>query len=245
MNPFTKVRNTALKIGTLFLRKTKIPLVYNQNIAPTLPRTAANYNGVLVYGARLFDSIIPWRTRDEPYYESAMVASLKKSVLKGDEIVIVGGGWGVTAVKAAQKAGSSGEITVYEGSINQIRMIKETLGMNNIPSKVTLIHSIVGPAVELHGDASDASPISPEELPKCDVLELDCEGSELQILKDMQIQPRVILVESHGMNGAPSSEIEEILEKRDYSIKNKNVAEERMRDFSIDNDIFVLTAEKK
>ena len=39
--------------------------------------------------------------------------------------------------------------------------------------------------------------ILPEELPSCDVLELDCEGSEIDILRRMVITPRVIIVEIH------------------------------------------------
>jgi hypothetical protein len=47
--------------------------------------------------------------------------------------------------------------------------------------------------------------ISPAELPECDILELDGEGAESLILRNMTIRPRVIAVETHGVYGAPTS----------------------------------------
>jgi hypothetical protein len=38
--------------------------------------------------------------------------------------------------------------------------------------------------------------VTPAELPECDVLELNCEGSEIGILRNMTIRPRAIAVET-------------------------------------------------
>jgi hypothetical protein len=47
--------------------------------------------------------------------------------------------------------------------------------------------------------------LPPSELPPCNVLELDCEGAEVEILREMNIQPRVILVETHDHFSAGNS----------------------------------------
>jgi hypothetical protein len=78
-------------------------------------------------------------------------------------------------------------------------------------------------------------------LPECDVLLLDCEGSEIGILEKLTVQPRVILVESHGMYDSPSQEIEELLKRQSYSIKSKEPAVKES-EFCCDNDIYSITA---
>lgn len=60
----------------------------------------------------------------------------------------------------------------------------------------------------------------PSQLPPCDLLELDCEGVEVEILRGMIIQPRVILVETHGMYGAPADLIASLLEQRGYAVSD-------------------------
>ena len=39
------------------------------------------------------------------------------------------------------------------------------------------------------------------------MLELDCEGAEVEILRELTIQPRVILVETHVLYGAPTDSL--------------------------------------
>jgi hypothetical protein len=56
----------------------------------------------------------------------------------------------------------------------------------------------------------------------------------------MNIQPHTILVETHGMHGAPKSEVEHRLDAINYEITNRGVAEARKREFCIDNEVYVL-----
>lgn len=71
---------------------------------------------------------------------------------------------------------------------------------------------------------------------------MDCEGAEIEILENLTIRPRVILVESHGMLDAPSSEIEELLNELSYSVKSKEIADRGLEDTCLEYDIYSLTA---
>jgi hypothetical protein len=82
--------------------------------------------------------------------------------------------------------------------------------------------------------------VHPSELPSCDILELDCEGAEIGILRDMTIQPRVIAVETHGFLGAPTSAARELLEARGYHVQDLGWAEPRVLNACVENDIRVL-----
>lgn len=245
MNYFSKAIGVLRKEGPFELFRRGIPFVYNQHIAPLLPRTTAVYNGVEVKGARYFDSLLAWRDKDKPHYESGIVSGIENHVKPGDSVVIVGGGWGVTAVKATQTVGSSGKVMVYEGSAKETNHIRDTLRANNLSDRVNIIHSVVGPMISLRGDAGATNHTSPEDLPECDVLELDCEGSEIEILENLLIRPRVILVESHGMLNAPSSKVEGLLEDMSYSIKSKEVADKGLEEFCRENDIHSLVAARE
>lgn len=242
MNYFTKAIGALRRGGPFALIKKGIPFIYNRHIAPFLPRVNAEYNGVDVNAGRWFDSFLPWRMKNKPNYESGIILGIEEYVEEGDSFVIVGGGWGVSAVKAAQKVGPSGQITVYEGSLKQVKNVNETVKINNVSDRVEIIHGIVGPNISLRGESRDATQFSSEELPNCDVLELDCEGSEISILENLNIRPRLIIVESHGMNDAPSSKIENLLGDLSYSVKVNKVADEDQRKYCKENDIYTLTA---
>jgi hypothetical protein len=69
---------------------------------------------------------------------------------------------------------------------------------------------------------------------------LDCEGAEVEILRELVIQPRAILVETHGLNGAPTDLVASLLEKRGYVVSHRAVAEPRLADHCTRYDIRVL-----
>ena len=62
------------------------------------------------------------------------------------------------------------------------------------------------------------------QLPPCNVLELDCQGAEVEILRELVIQPRVILVETHELYGAPTDLVASLLKRRGYIISNRGLA---------------------
>lgn len=152
---------------------------------------------------RLFDRIRPRRDTPEHLpFESALASTHRRATRPGDAVVIVGGGYGITTV-AAVRAGAS--VTVFEPAADRLAAIRETLRLNDVdPEAVTLRRSAVGKlnpheAAEKGLEVEDVSIVNPADLPPCDVLELDCEGAELQILRglDPASLPRVVAVELH------------------------------------------------
>lgn len=248
MKTLSKALRVLREDGASELIKKGVPYVFNNSIGPLLlSRPTVSYNGVDVNTAQYFDSVTPWRQENRPYYESGLISGIEEYVQEGDNVVIVGGGWGVTAVKAAQNVGSSGKVTVYEGSQREVNRVQETTKINNVSDRVDVIHGIVGQKISLRGEGEGekATHISPNQLPECDVLELDCEGAEIGILENLTIQPRVIMVESHGMYDASSSRVEELLNDLSYSVKSKEVADRGLEEVCVDDDIYSLAAVKE
>lgn len=116
----------------------------------------------------------------------------------GERVVIVGGGDGATAIRAAKRVGRSGSVMIYEGGDRAARLLEERLASGGVDSICSVHHAIVGPEIDVYGgDAAHALTVAPEDLPDCDILELDCEGSEIDILRSLTIRPRAIIVEIH------------------------------------------------
>lgn len=198
------------------------------------------------FGEGFFYSIFPERQRqDIPDYESGLVSGIHSHVKPGDKAIVVGGGLGITAALVALKVGKTGSVVCYEGNEDSIPLIQLTLKKNGVLNRVRLERAIVGPSIGVYGDNNATSVVDPKDLPECDVLELDCEGSEKVILREMTISPRVIIVETHGFLGSSSAEIEEILKSRGYEVKSLGPAEARVADFCIENDVMVLEAVAK
>lgn len=187
--------------------------VYNRFVRPHLPYKLSTHNGVTVRGAKLFDF-----TDRFPEYEAALIDALRESVAEGDDVVVVGGGFGVSSVVAANQAGEEGSVVTYEGGSNQYKLLLESLELNDVSDLVTVEHAIVGSAVSLFTPSGDADTVEATELPACDVLEMDCEGAELEILRDLEIVPHTIVVETHACFGAPEKDVRAELDRLGYDI---------------------------
>ena len=166
-----------------------------------------------------------------------------------DEVVIIGGGFGVTTVHPARQVGGGGLVTVFEGGqiASHVRRVAQ---LNDVDDVVTVEEAIVGDPTNLYqGMADDAEVIDPADLPACDVLEMDCEGSELGILEGMQIRPRVLIVELHptmydAQNVAPVELIEEMGYEMVYwsTQTGEQMSEAEFRDRLADGCLDVLAA---
>jgi hypothetical protein len=108
-------------------------------------------------------------------------------------VTIVGGGYGVSTVVAARHAEA---VTVYEGGAEWAMKVDQTASTNEVSDRVIVRNEVVGEANDVYGETM-GNVIPPEQLPECDVLELDCEGAEEEIINDMGLSPRVIIVEMH------------------------------------------------
>lgn len=230
--------------GVLSLLKRSLQYGYNSFIRPLLPTVNADYNGVKVPNARLGDRFSPWHTVDVPNYEGALVAGIREHVQPRERVVVVGGGWGVSTVSAAQKVGPKGQLDVFEGSEDAIENVRATVHVNDVAPWVNTHHAVVAQAHSLRGESGGATEVSPSDLPECDVLVLDCEGAELEILDELSVTPHTILVETHGMLDAPESAVVDRLTEQGYNVINREVAEARVREFCLENEIFVLTAKR-
>ena len=182
---------------------------------------------------------------DEPDYEATLVAGLSETIRPGDSVVVVGGGLGVTAVVAALRTGPSGTVQCFEGSKQYVRLVQQTAARNRI-TNINVHHAVVAKLILVYGSGSDLGPVlPPSQLPPCDVLQLDCEGAEVEILRELTIQPRVILVETHGVFGAPTELVASLLEKRGYVVSDRGVAEARYTEYCIKTDTRVLLGLQK
>jgi hypothetical protein len=52
--------------------------------------------------------------------------------------------------------------------------------------------------------------VRPQFLPQADVIEMDCEGAELEIIENLSIRPRVITVETHSNHDDVLNALEKI-----------------------------------
>ena len=222
---------------------------YRSLLRPLCPRNRIILAGIETGECRMiFDKFLvnhggPW-TFDNPDYEAGLVTGIHEFCRKGDRIVIIGGGVGVTCVIGARTAGESGSVICYEGSWRQIERIKETALINRV-ANVDIVHGIVGENMGVYGDVgSHGELVSAKNLPDCDMLEMDCEGAEGMILDQMNIRPRVILVETHGHLGTPSHLIRNKLEILGYSVSDLGVAEPCVSSFCEKNDVRVLAAKR-
>jgi tRNA A58 N-methylase Trm61 len=120
-------------------------------------------------------------------------------VERGNQVVIVGGGWGLSTVTAARSVGKEGSVVRFKSSESAVRNVEETVHLNDVSERSVIRYAIVSHAYSLRGEKGKATIVSPEDLPECDVLVLDCEGVEKEILEEMEIRPRVLIVETHGM----------------------------------------------
>lgn len=175
----------------------------------------------------------------QPDYEPALLEGLTRAVQAGDRITVIGGGHGITAVHAAKLAGAGGSVICFEALAERIDDIERSSFRNGVAHQVEVRHAIVSALFDIQGTpATDI--VQPEDLPACDVLELDCEGAERLILKAMNIRPRAIIVETHGVYGAPTAIIRSQLEGLSYSVTDLGFAEPRLAEVCLRHDICVL-----
>lgn len=219
-----------------------IKYLYDTFLRPYLPYKICVRNGVAVRNVtKLFD-----QTDIYPEYEEGLISELRKAVTTADSVVIVGGGEGVSSVVAAEQVGPEGEVITFEASIDQFEIASETISLNCMDQRATIKHALVGPNIQTIGDMGEPETIQPSDIPACDVLELDCEGSEIEILRNMTINPRTIVVETHGGLGSPEDAVREELSKHNYKVISKSPHGFPMtEDQSSREGVFILRAIKK
>lgn len=212
---------------------------FEQVIRFYLPRRGyVTYNSVAVEEKRLGDDAIgllssEYRYRDRPEYEGPYVAAIREYFTDGDAIM-VGGGMGVSIV-AAVKSNQQGEITIYEGSSEQVKNVERTVALNDISSRVTVIHGMVGEQHSVRGTVGNATAVTPDELPDADALFVDCDGCEFSILSSLSNWPKLLIVEHHAVENQgervveyqPAS-IKEVIQSNSYEIVDETVIDHHL-----------------
>lgn len=186
--------------------------LYDRTVRPVLPRKIGMFAGVALRQPRLFDA-----TDTFPHHvKRDLVEVTRAGVNYGDRVVVVGGGVGVSAVVTARLVGPSGHVDIYEASADFIPTIRETLRLNAVEDYASVHHAIVAEARDVYGSVGDAETVLPASLPECDVLQLDCEGAELPILRGLDDHPDTVVVETHPRLGASTEDVREVLTNRGY-----------------------------
>jgi hypothetical protein len=190
-----------------------LKLAYNF-IRPLIPTTYAEFNDVRVKDVKLFD-----QTKSFPEYESKLCNQIENFIQEGMNTTIIGGGRGVSTVHAARAVGDTGTIKIYEGSREHVELVTDTIQTNNVSSRVDIRHAVVAADISVYTDTEGVKRINSADLSVTDALVLDCEAAEIAILSEMEIEPNVIIVETHDrlVPGATAA-IRHILENREYEI---------------------------
>jgi tRNA A58 N-methylase Trm61 len=186
--------------------------IYYKTIRDYLPRKIGILNGYPARARRLFDAkdIIP-------DYEAELVQAIKKTVKPEDMVIIVGGGYGISSVVAAEKAGPNGSVIIYEPDPERYEIVHETLKINDVDGELNQM--FIGKPIDLNPQ-SGTDNLQPSQLPECDVVVMDCEGSEVDVISRMEICPQRIIVETHGCFRKPTEETVDALESKSYTINN-------------------------
>lgn len=221
--------------------------LYRKTLRHVMPGLGqARFGGVTVgekkrWGDALLTRHFPFAgLGDIPLWEGGLVAAIGQHVRPGDRVVVVGTGSGVTAVHTARAVGATGTVTCFEGSLGSLAETRATLALNELPVAIGLRHAIVARNIGVYGATGGAETVSPADLPECDVLQLDCEGSEIEIIRGLVHRPRCILVETHGFLGAATMAVERLLVDRGYRVARGGLAEPRLPEFCEARDIMVL-----
>jgi hypothetical protein len=246
-----RIALVARESGPIGLVKRVTASVYRHRIRPRLPIAGAvRYGGVPVAiepQRRWGDGAVPatWtpeEARDVPDYEAALLVGLRRHVRAGDRVTVVGGGVGVTATFAAMQAGPAGRVVCYEGGAEGAEVVRRTAALNGVTERLEVRHAVVARALSVYGTGPYGDVVPPADLEACDVLELDCEGAEAEILREMTIRPRAVLVETHGLYGATTDLVAGLLRGLGYRVDDLGVAEPRLRAQCEQYDIRVLEA---
>jgi len=206
-----------------------------------LDRQPATFNEVAVLAKSVLNQLL-LISPNRPTYESGIVNAVQSHVKSGEDVAIVGGGWGVSAVVAARMVGSTGHVLVFEGAERNVRRVHETNEINSVSEIVDVEHSIIGPAISLNGNPGQSDRRDPSSIPSCETLILDCEGAEIPILEGIKTRPRLIIVETHGMFNSPKQMVMDTLQDIDYEIIEVAIADDSKQVLCEKNDIHVLVA---
>lgn len=131
--------------------------------------------------------------------EKAIISFHEHIYNPDDSVLIVGAGEGISMIYNL-KRNRRKRIVVIEGSLDQINIAKKNAKVNGIKKeKYQIKHGYMGNTNGIYGLKTGFSEVkfNINDFKYIDILELDCEGSEVEILESMNIKPKYIIVELH------------------------------------------------
>jgi hypothetical protein len=200
-------------MGVLIWKILKI--AYANILRPVLPYTTIDVNGVTVEDAKLLDKFFSYDLREN--YEQKNIEALDAVTGNDDDILIVGGGLGVTAVHAARN--TTGKVNVVEASESQSKTCRQTVKLNGVSNKVQVKHGYMGEKIRTYGSSKRAKKFSLSDF-DADVVQIDIEGGECKLLQDGDLPTNKIIVESHGIYGCSTEHLKEIMRNRGFNVED-------------------------
>jgi len=193
--------------------KKVVQRAYDGFVRDHLPRTWCVYGDIPARDNRLLDT-----TDYKPHYKEGLVSAIREGVHDGDNVVLVGGGRGISSVHCARQGAT---VTAYEASAEMCDIARETVARQGWSQAVDVRHAIVGEALDVFGELGKPDAISPDALETGDVLIMDCEGAEMGILRRLEDWPATVIVETHPGMGATTGAVRTRLEHRGYDVTDR------------------------
>lgn len=221
----SKAKHTIGEKGIAEFISRSIAFGYRKTVRRVLP-TVGYYRkaDIPIAERRLLDFLFPGLPfQDDPDHEAATIPQIKEHVKTGDDSLVIGAGSGVTSVIHAKQTTDEGSVVAYEAGVLRAEAARDTIALNDVGSWCDVRTGLVGPAVQIdqYGEPGVSPWISYDDLPECDVLELDCEGAEKDIVNNLPVSPRVIIVEVHPFLNCYPHEIRSALNSQGYTVINK------------------------
>lgn len=119
------------------------------------------HNGVRVEKRNFIKDYFGWGSGDDPSREGGIVKSHELLTRPGDSVVIVGGGTGITGVRAAQIVREQGGVSIFEGGNESVRRIKNILKINKVENICNVLHAIVGNPSNVYGGSQKGAKCIP------------------------------------------------------------------------------------
>lgn len=165
-------------------------LTYRYLPIPARPKTIINFLKSIIFANKIIHT------------EELGILLSHDDIYKPDDIILaVGVGSGISLIHNATKNRIVGSYIGIEASREQIERAFENANLNGIDSTMyELIEGFVGNPDNVYGKLTQHSSrfIDINQM-NFSVLELDCEGSEVEIIRDLTVKPRNIIVELHPM----------------------------------------------
>lgn len=152
--------------------------------------------------------------------EMGIIKSYENLNLPYAKVLVIGAGDGVSIIYNSINNPNNFHLTIIEESSEQLKLVQNNLRLNNLNVEHDYVHGFAGDRYLVYGNevynSNNLIDINDYDF---DLLELDCEGSELQIISSLKSKPKFIIVEVHpNLNSITYVDFLSIIAEKEYSI---------------------------